>query len=333
MSELRKDPITGRWVIVAPDRGKRPTDFRLERPTVTGRGQCPFCEGHEHMTPPEVLAYRPHGGMPNGPGWDVRVVPNKFAALEVEEALDSKTEGLFERMNGVGSHEVLIETPRHDETLARMSVAQIERVLRAFRDRVVALEGDPRFQYVVFFKNHGATAGATLEHPHAQLIALPIVPGFVREELDGAGRYFDAVTRCVFCDLIRQETDAQERVIESTADFLVVSPYASRFPFETWLLPKRHAARFVEYPESGFEHLARALKRTATRIDRALGGPDYNLIVHSSPSSEDTAEFYHWHIELIPKLARVAGFEWGTGFYINHTSPEDAARALRSVSL
>jgi UDPglucose--hexose-1-phosphate uridylyltransferase len=185
----------------------------------------------------------------------------------------------------------------------------------------------------VFFKNHGATAGATLEHPHAQLIALPIVPGFVREELDGAGRYFDAVTRCVFCDLIRQETDAQERVIESTADFLVVSPYASRFPFETWLLPKRHAARFVEYPESGFEHLARALKRTATRIDRALGGPDYNLIVHSSPSSEDTAEFYHWHIEIIPKLAWVAGFEWGTGFYINHTSPEDATRALRSVSL
>ena len=331
MSELRKDPITGRWVIVAPDRVKRPTDFHLERPTVAGRDTCPFCEGREHMTPPEVLAYRAGGGVANGPGWDVRVVPNKFPAMAVEGELNVKAGGLFERMDAVGSHEVLIESPRHDDTLATMSVEQIERVLRAFRDRAVALARDPRFQSVVLFKNHGATAGATLEHPHAQLIALPIVPGFVREELDGARRYFDAVKRCVFCDLIQHESDALERVIEATADFLVVSPYASRFPFETWLLPKGHSARFVDYPDRRFEHLARALKTAAARIDRALGGPDYNLVLHSSPLLEDAASSYHWHIEIVPRLARVAGFEWGTGFYVNHTSPEDAARALRSV--
>lgn len=333
MSEFRKDPVTDRWVIVAPDRGKRPTDFRLDTPTVTGREHCPFCEGREHMTPPEVLAYRGVAGAANGPGWDVRVVPNKFPALEVGGMLDPKSEGLFESMNGVGVHEVLVETPRHDDTLTTMSVGQIAGVLRAFRERALVLERDPRFQYVVFFKNQGARAGATLEHPHAQLMALPIVPSFAREELDGAGRYFDAVTRCVFCDLIQQETGARERVIESTAEFLVVSPYASRFPFETWLLPKRHAARFVESPESGLDRLARVVKATATRIDRALGGPDYNLILHSSPSLAGAAAFYHWHIEIIPKLARVAGFEWGTGFYINHTSPEDAARALRSVAM
>src|SRR5215510_2426307 len=332
MPELRKDPVTGRWVIISTDRQKRPTDFRLERHAVLRDEYCPFCAGREDLTPPEVFAYRQNGGGPNAPGWDLRVVPNKFPALRVEGGLDREGEGMFDRMNGVGAHEVIIETPEHDKTLASMSEAEIERVLAAFRARVLDLKQDRRFRYILIFKNHGAAAGATLEHAHSQLIALPIVPDFVREEIDGARQHFAGKERCVFCDIIRQEMSAGRRVIQENADIVALSPYAPRFPFETWLLPKRHGARFEEAPRHEYEGLARMLKAVLQRVDRALGSPAYNVIVHTSPFSEDTSEIYHWHLEVMPKLTKVAGFEWGTGFYINPTSPEEAARVLRAVA-
>jgi UDPglucose--hexose-1-phosphate uridylyltransferase len=333
MPELRRDPVSGRWVIISTERQKRPNDFRVERAVTLGRDQCPFCPGHEAMTPPEVLAYRPAGSAPNTPGWDVRVVPNKFPALEVEGTPGPERDGMFERMGGIGAHEVIIETPDHDRPLAAMTGTEIERVLWACRERMIALKHDVRLRYILVFKNHGAAAGATLEHPHAQLIALPIVPDFVREEIDGARRHFTVNKRCVFCDIVHQELRDDRRVIQENADVIAIAPYAPRFAFETWLLPKRHGARFEEAPRHEYESLARLLKAVLQRLNHALETPPFNLVLHTSPSSEDVPDVYHWHVEIMPRLARVGGFEWGTGCYINATPPEDAAKALRAVRL
>jgi UDPglucose--hexose-1-phosphate uridylyltransferase len=329
LPELRKDPVTGRWVIISTDRRKRPNDFRLEKASVLGAEHCPFCAGREAMTPREVLAFR-NGSAANAPGWDLRVVPNKFPALQVEGNLDREGEGLFDRMNGIGAHEVIIETPDHGKLLAAMSEPEIERVLWAYRERIVDLKRDIRFRYIVVFKNHGAAAGATLEHSHSQLIALPIVPDFVGEEIDGAKRHFKAKERCVFCDIIRQEVAAGKRIIHENTDVVALSPYAARFPFETWMLPRQHGSRFEEAPRQVYESLARMLKVVLTRMNAALESPPYNLIIHNAPFTEDLG-YYHWHVELMPKLTRTAGFEWGTGFYINPTAPEEAAEVLRNA--
>jgi UDPglucose--hexose-1-phosphate uridylyltransferase len=329
--ELRKDPVSGRWVIISTERRKRPNDFLLEGATVIGEAQCPFCPGREELTPPEVLAYRQHGASPNGPGWDLRVVPNKFPALQVEGSLDREGEGMFDRMNGIGAHEVIIESAEHHKTFATMGEDEIVRVLWAFRERMLDLKQDQRFRYILVFKNHGAQAGATLEHAHSQLIALPIVPDLVRVEVDGARRHFEAKERCVFCDMVRQESAAGGRMIQENADIVALSPYAPRFAFETWLLPRRHGARFEEAPRHEVESLARMLKAVLARMNRALASPAYNMVLHTSPFSEDTSAFYHWHVELMPKLTRTAGFEWGTGFYINPTSPEEATAVLRAA--
>jgi UDPglucose--hexose-1-phosphate uridylyltransferase len=333
MSELRKDPVTGRWVIVSPERSRRPNEFRFERSASIGRQYCPFCPGREDMTPPEIFAYRQNSSPPNTPNWDLRVVPNKFPALRVEGTLDREGEGMFDRMHGIGAHEVIIETTDHDKTFASMSEPEVERVLWAFRERVLDLKRDIRLRYILIFKNQGGPAGATLEHPHSQLIALPIVPDFVRDELDGARRYFEAKERCVFCDIVHQETADGRRIILENADIVALAPYASRCAFETWLVPRRHLSRFEDAPRHEYESLARLLKALLMRMERALESPPYNLVIHSAPFSEDTADFYHWHVEVMPRLTRVAGFEWGTGFYINPTSPEEATRVLRAVRL
>jgi UDPglucose--hexose-1-phosphate uridylyltransferase len=289
---------------------------------------CPFCYGNEQKTPPEVLAYRPGGG-PNQPDWSVRVVPNKFPALGIEGELNRQGEGMYDKMNGIGAHEVVIESPDHSLTMAEMSDQQIEEVLRAFRDRVDDLKKDTRFRYIVLFKNHGEAAGATLEHPHSQLIALPVIPKRVKEELEGARVYFDFKERCVYCDILRQETSAGVRVVTETDRLLVLQPWAPRFPFETWILPKRHESHFAQTEDATLQNLAWVLRSTLRKIDKVLEHPPFNFIVHSAPLQENQLAHYHWHIELIPKLTKVAGFEWGTGFYINPTPPEESAKFLR----
>jgi len=209
VSELRKDPVTGRWVIISTDRRKRPTDFRLESVHIAPDPSCPFCEGHESMTPPEILAVRNNGSGSNQEGWDLRVVPNQFPVLRVEGTLDRQGEGLFDKMNGIGAHEVIIETPHHLEQLASMPDDAIERVLWSVHDRMLDLQRDTRFRYIIAFKNHGVAAGASLDHSHSQIIALPIVPREVRDEVDGAKAHFQAKERCVFCDILRQEKRAK----------------------------------------------------------------------------------------------------------------------------
>ncbi len=332
MPELRRDPVTGRWVIISTDRAKRPTDFLRERVEIKGEGFCPFCYGNESKTPAEVLAYgRCNGSGANSPGWSVRVVPNKFPALGIEGDLDRQGDGLFDRMNGVGAHEVIIETPNHETTLAQMPERAIEDVLLAYRDRVSDLKRDRRFRYALIFKNHGDAAGASLEHSHSQLIALPIIPKRVREELDGAKHYFQEKERCIFCDVIRQETEAGVRVISESHDFITIAPYAPRFPFEMWLLPKQHVSSFENCERSMYANLAKVLKDNLNRMDAVLDYPAYNFMLHTSPVGDEENEHYHWHFEIMPRLTKVAGFEWGTGFYICPTPPEEAARFLREA--
>jgi UDPglucose--hexose-1-phosphate uridylyltransferase len=330
LSELRKDPITGRWVIISTDRRKRPHDFRMESVQIPPNPSCPFCEGHESMTPHEILSYRSRGDA-DTPGWDLRVVPNQFPVLRVEGTLDRQGEGLFDKMNGIGAHEVVIESPRHEDTLATMSDAAVEQVLWACRDRVRDLKQDRRFRYIIVFKNHGTAAGASLDHSHSQLIALPVVPREVRDEVEGARAHYQMKERCVFCDVLRQEAADGRRLIAETADMVALAPYAPRFPFETWILPRRHDAHFEDTPRQEVGSLARLLADILRRMNRTLRHPPYNLLIHSAPLDAPAGEFYHWHVEVIPKLTKVAGFEWATGFYVNPTSPEEASQVLRDA--
>jgi UDPglucose--hexose-1-phosphate uridylyltransferase len=331
LSELRKDPITGRWVIISTERRKRPHDFRLESVDIVPDPSCPFCEGHEHMTPHEILSYRRNGGPPNSPGWDLRVVPNQFPVLRVEGTLDRQGEGLFDKMNGIGAHEVIIETPRHEESLATMSDGAVEQVLWACRERVQDLKQDRRFRYIIIFKNYGDAAGSSVRHSHSQIIALPIVPREVRDEVEGARAHYEVKERCVFCDVMRQDMADGRRLIAETADMVALAPYAPRFPFETWILPRRHQSHFEDAPRQEIASLARLLGELLRRMMRTLRNPPYNLLIHSAPLAEPAGDYYHWHVEVIPKLTKVAGFEWATGFYVNPTSPEEAAQVLRDA--
>jgi UDPglucose--hexose-1-phosphate uridylyltransferase len=333
MPELRKDPVSERWVIIATDRVRRPTDFVRESLPITPSPRfCPFCEGNESKTPPEVLAYR-NGSAPNQPGWSLRVIPNKFPVLEVEGDLDREGEGLFDRMHGVGAHEVVVEAPQHSLSITELSDTSVEQVLWAFRDRVLDLKNDRRLRYVLLFRNQGESAGATLEHTHSQLIALPVVPKRVQEELEVSQRYFDFKERCLFCDLIRQEIKTGTRIVTETEHFVVLEPYAARFPFETWILPRHHRSHFEDADAHQLKNLAWVLKSTLKKLEKVLERPPYNLLIHTAPLQEAPRHAYHWHIEIIPRLTRVAGFEWGTGFYINPTPPEESAKFLRDAGL
>jgi len=332
MPELRKDPIIGRWVIISTERGKRPSYFgRTEKKT--SPKACPFCPGNESATPSEVMAYRPGGSEPNRPGWTLRVVPNKYPALIIEGDLTREPHGIYDRMNGIGAHEVIIETAQHEHDMADLPLAQIKSVLWAYRERYLDLQRDHRFKYIMIFKNHGEAAGASVEHSHSQLIATPIIPKRVAEELVGAKKYYDYKERCIFCDIIRQEISDQNRVVSENDHFIAFEPYASRFPFETWLMPKAHIGNYVDTDIDMHDELASIMKDILSRLRVALADPSYNYIIHTAPVGDEYREFYHWHIEIIPKLTRVAGFEWGTGFYINPTRPEDAAKFLRELKL
>lgn len=330
MPELRKDPIIGRWVIIATERGKRPHDFVVEEEVVKG-GFCPFCPGNEHTTPPEIFAFRDPNTQPNTPGWQLRVVNNKFPALILQGEPDRQGEGMFDKMNGIGTHEVIIESPDHRLNLATLPVEHFILVLKAYRERIRSLGEDPRMRYVLVFKNQGRAAGASLEHSHSQLISLPIVPELVMEELNGSKFYYNWKERCVFCDMIRQELQQGIRVVEENEEFVALCPFAPRSPFEVWILPKTHHSSYVELQEESLARLAAIFSTTLKRLHTALRGAPYNFILHTAPVREPAIPYYHWHFEIMPKLTLMAGFEWGSGFFINPTPPEDAATYLREV--
>ncbi len=329
MPELRKDPILGRWIIISKERRKRPTDFIIEKAPVTG-GFCPLCPGNESTTPPEVLAYRKDGRKEkNTPGWDLRVVPNKYPALVIEGDLDKEGEGLYDRMNGIGAHEVIIETPDHSAEFAYLPPEKMILVFQSFRDRIKDLERDPRFRYVMIFKNYGKAAGASLEHSHSQLIALPILPRMIVSELDGALSYFRYKERCVFCDIIRQEMKQDIRVVCQNEEFITITPFAPRTPFEMWILPKKHSSAFRKQDDQSLRNLTKIFSESLRRLDACIPKVPYNFVLHTQPLRSNDLEHFHWHFEIVPKLTSIAGFEWGSGFYINPIPPEEAATYLR----
>jgi UDPglucose--hexose-1-phosphate uridylyltransferase len=335
MPQLRRDPVTREWVIIATERSRRPSDFKSSedlqnKPSFNPN--CPFCPGNELMTPPEVLAYRPQEAPPNGPEWWVRVVPNKFPALAIEGNLDRQGHGMYDLMNGIGAHEVIVECTEHDRNIATVSPQQAEEVFWAYRDRCLDLAQDGRFKYILLFRNHGRVAGASLEHAHSQLIALPMVPQDVAIKVEGAQRHAEYHERCIYCDMVKQELNFGERVICMNDDFIAFCPFAAKYPFETWIVPRHHSSSFIHETRERVGAFVEILQDSLRRIAQCLNFPPYNFTLHTAPINQDRERDFHWHLSIMPRLTIAAGFEMGTGIYINVTAPEEAAKHLRAAT-
>lgn len=336
MSEIRQDQATKRWVIMATERAKRPRDLiapaTMETPAPEYLDTCPFCPGNEHMTPPPLYVLEGETG--GNANWRVRVVPNKFAALSPGDEVIVQDPDWFTKVNGIGAHEVIIESPKHHANPATMTISQVTDALVAAGYRFRALQQDRRLSYTAFFRNHKLAAGSSLTHPHTQLIATPVAPTNVRLEIEEARRHFDDRMHCVYCELIEREREAGHRVVFETDDYFVFQPFASRWPFETWILPKRHAPMLGAHQPSDLRPLAMALRGILGALYHGLGDPAYNLVLHEAPLRDSCEDYWHWHIEILPRLSTAAGFELGTGIWINTMLPEAAAEHLRGfVSL
>ena len=332
MSEFRKDPITGRWVVIASQRARRPRQLGAASHTQKDE-PCPFCAGNEAMTPPEIWASRDANTQANTPGWNVRVVPNKYPALESNSQWTGGSERFYQAQNGVGAHEVIVESPNHVINIGDLGEDGIANVLRAYRERMRALRMDRRWRYLLLYKNQGDRAGATLEHIHSQLIALPHVPSEAADELNGAQAHYLATSRCIYCEVIERETAQRERLVFDHEQFVALCPFAPRFAYETWLLPKTHAAAFEESSDQDLLDFGRALHEIVARLNRALDNPPFNYFLHSAPTDDSAGRHYHWHWEILPQLSRAAGFELASGSHINSVAPEDAGKLLRDVPL
>ncbi len=332
MGEFRRDPITGRSVIIAAERAQRPRQFGAAK-NPSQEEPCPFCAGNEAMTPPEVWAFRAHDSQINRPGWRVRVVPNKYPALENRGPWQGSNENFYQSQPGLGVHEVIIECPEHVTDMAELADGQFADILRAYSERLGALRGDPRWRYLLIYKNQGDRAGATFEHLHSQLIALPSVPREALDEIAGAKAHFATSGRCIYCEIIERDRVDGKRVIFAHDKFIALCPFAPRFAFETWILPRAHEADFAECSEQELWDCAQALRETIRRLNRALDNPPFNYFIHSQPTDGSALDSYHWHLEILPQLSRAAGFELGSGSNINAVAPEAAAKLLRDVVL
>ncbi|HYH63798.1 MAG TPA: DUF4921 family protein [Urbifossiella sp.] len=312
--EYRRDPVTGRWAIVAPGRALRPSTPHPATPNPDPPADCPFCPGNEHDTPGELFADRDPGTVPNGPGWRLRVVPNRYPAVEPDAP-------------AVGRHEVVIACPEHVVRAAELPGGAYRGLFRAYRERIAAHAADPRLAYTLAFKNVGAAAGASLAHAHAQLVATPFVPPIVQDEIDAAAAHHSRTGRCVFCDLIADELRGP-RVVCETAGFVAVTAFAPRFAYEVWVLPKAHAARFETTGD--VDELAGVVRRVVAAQDAVLGPVAFNWVLHTAPLRSAELPHYHWHLEVLPRTATPAGFEWGGGCFVTAVAPEDAAEQLRA---
>ena len=333
--ELRKNVVTREWVIIAKGRGGRPSDFAAanegQKKLPAYDNSCPFCPGNERMTPAEVFAIRTDGS-PNSMGWNVRVVPNKFAALRAGGSDQVRQEGLHSLRDGYGAHEVIIESPLHNKDIWQMKNEEVEAVIEAYRQRYLAFESAESLHHVLIFRNHGRQAGTSLDHPHSQLIAAPVMSHQLQIELQGGAAFWEYLGKCVFCALIEDELASGERVVLETDHFVVVAAYAGRYPLETWILPKRHAIRFAGMSEAEASDLARVLKEMLGRLAATLNQPSYNYAIHTAPAEEHNVRAYHWHMEIFPRITTLGGFELGSDIYINVVAPEDAAAALREAT-
>jgi UDPglucose--hexose-1-phosphate uridylyltransferase len=342
MSELRYCPIKGRWAIIAPERRMRPLEFLLPTPPamLPSPEVDPFAPGNEDQTTPEIFSL-PALDTTAGSRWQVRVFANKFPALRVEGEVVREGVGLNDSVSGVGAHEVIVECPESTLAMADFSVDELLQVLMAWRARIVDLRRDTRLRYVLIFKNQGQEAGASVNHAHSQLIATPIIPSVVAQELKSAREHFTSKERCLFCDLIHQELELGARVAIETDRFVALNPYASAMPFETWILPRRHGHDFATADDAELRGLAVILRDLLRRLRWLLEDPPFNVVLHTAPSPHarpghpddwSTIEHdFHWHLELVPRISRRAGFEWGSGYTINPTAPEEAARHLKQA--
>jgi len=341
MPEMRHDPVQRRWVVISPERSMRPNDFKPCREEVDEFDI--FAEGNEAHTPPEIIAIREPGTQPNTPGWQVRVVPNKYPAFRVEGDLDRRAEGLFDVMNGIGAHEMVIESPDRAIDFALLDPEIAFKVADIYRVRMTDLMKDKRLRYVLVFRNRGKMAGASISHPHSQIIATSVTPLAVAIELDSARRHYNDKERCLFCDILAQERLARVRIVYETERHIAYAPFASRVPFELCVMPKLHQHDYREISDDDLRDFVHALQNVLQRLKVALDDPPYNFLLHTSPNPESltprTSHWttlrhdWHWHLEILPRLGSMAGFEFGSGFYINSTPPEQAAEILRSVAL
>jgi UDPglucose--hexose-1-phosphate uridylyltransferase len=332
MPELRQEPITGNWVIIATERSKRPSDFPVRRQERKS-GICPFCKGNEKLTPPEITAYREDGTQPDETGWWIRVVPNKYPALDSNNTDLEIGHNFYTSMNGTGAHEVIIESPEHDLLLEQHSPAQMKEIFRAWRERQRVLMDRAPIRYVQIFKNEGAIAGASLEHPHSQVIATPLIPPVILRELEGAKSIFIGRDTCPYCEMIAHEEAVGDRLIGGNHHFISFCPYASRFPFEITIIPRQHLADYSGMNDSMLQDLGDIVKVTIQKLSASLSCPPYNMTLHTAPVGFTETPYYHWRLEILPRLTIVAGFEWGTGIHINPTSPEIAAKYLRETGI
>jgi UDPglucose--hexose-1-phosphate uridylyltransferase len=331
MSEWRKDPIVDRWVVIATERSKRPSNYKGIKEEKSSN-ECPLCVGNEKETPPEIIAYREQGTSRDTPGWWLRVVPNKFPAVDINDQPYLQERGVYQFMQGLGAHELIIESTKHEPGLDTQSVKQIEEVIWGWRDRSLDLRKDQRLKYIQIFKNTGRAAGASLEHTHSQLIATPQIPSDIRAEIAGMNEYNARHNRCALCDIIAQELREGERLIAENEHFVCFAPFASRFPFETWIVPNEHQSDFGQIRVQQVQDLAVMLKSVLRKMNVMIENIPYNMVLHTSPVNvPDYLGDYHWHLEILPRLTTMAGFELGTGYFINPTPPEMAAQAFREI--
>lgn len=324
--EFRKDPVSGDWVITASIRAKRPFGWINDK-NHDNFADCPFCPGNEKQTPPELFAIRKSNSKANASDWSLRVIPNKFPVLMDHKNFDQISDGIYEKISGSGAHEVVIETADHNKELSDLSIEEMQAVLTVFKDRINNLKRLLHIKYVLVFKNHGQPAGASLIHSHSQIIATPMLPKRLEEEIEGITAYHSLHQRCIFCDMIQLEQKENKRIVELNAAFIALTPYSSRFPFEIWIMPVQHQHCYEKIEEDIF-FLAHILKATLRKIQVVLNFPSYNFVIHTSPCQEYETKKFHWHIELMPKLTHIAGFERGAGCYINSVLPEMAAEML-----
>lgn len=332
-NELRKDPLLGRWIAVMTP-PKSPEEYLVSLPAEEHETSCRLCRGREKETTGEIMAISKADG-----GWWTRVIPNFNPLFQVEGDLGRKGEGMYDRMNCIGANELIIESPEHSVRPEDIGLEQMSRVISTYKSRLEDLEKDHRLRYTLIYKNSGKEAGDAFSHPSSYLTSTPVIPKRVKEELDGAKQYFSYKERCIFCDIVREELRIGNRVIVETRNYIAFCPYASKFPFETWIIPKNHNCAFQSIRQEEIEDLALILS-TALKKLRALflDRLSFNYFIHSAPNRvprkdqwHTLGEDYHWHIEIMPRLTRTSGFEWGSGFYILPTSPEHASKYLREV--
>jgi len=329
MSELRYNLISQEWVIIATERAKRPRDFtKAKRGKIVlpeFKAECPFCPGNEDKTPEETFR------LGDRSRWKVRVTYNKFPALSPLSNHDRISEGTLRSMDGFGIHEVIIEHPRHNMVIPLMAKEEVADIIKVYKSRYLAIQQINHIEAIVIFKNHGVQAGTSLEHSHSQLIATPIIPPQLRNRLTRAMNYFDETGKCIFCQMFDEELHAKKRIVLETDKFVSFIPYAALSPFHLWIFPRRHNASFVGIDDSEIQDLACNLKNTLAKLYYGLDNPDLNISIHSPPTHESGVDYFHWYISVIPRISKVAGFELGSGIFINVALPEESAEFLRNV--